>query len=119
MAKKNFTVTGQDLTASMASAPPTPLVKNEPDPEAIGRAVDRVMTGVKSSHRQTTGKNKGLKPNEERVSFVLLDGQYEKLQLIAYWDRKTLKDTLIDILNAAFAEYEREHGKIPPKPVRK
>jgi hypothetical protein len=119
MAKKNFTVTGQDLTASMAT--PTPLVVNNtaPDPEAIGRAVERVMTGVKKLDRQTTGKNKGLKPNEERVSFVLLDGQYEKLQLIAYWERKTLKDTVIDILNAAFIDYERENGKIQPKPVKK
>ena len=119
MAKKNFTVTGQDLTASMASAPPTPSVKNAPDPEAIGRAVERVMTGTKKADRQTTGKNKGLKPNEERVSFVLLDGQYEKLQLIAYWDRNTLKDTVIDILENAFAEYERKNGKIPPKPIKK
>ena len=119
MAKKNFTVTGQDLTASMAQAAPTPSVKTAPDPEAIGRAVERVMTGTKKLDRQTTGKNKGLKPNEERVSFVLLGGQYEKLQLMAYWDRKTLKDTVIDILNAAFIDYERDNGKIQPKPVKR
>ena len=113
MAKKNFLVNQTDITTALTG---TPQAKEMPTPEQIGQTVERIMTEPKT---KPTGKNKGLKIGEERVSFVLLDGQYEKLQNIAYWERKTLKDTVIDILEDVFNRYESENGAIRPKPLKK
>ena len=112
MSKKRFVTTESDITGTLAGST---IAQKEFMPERITHAVEMVK---ESKERPMTGKNKGLKIGEERVSFVLLEGQYEKLQLIAYWDRQTLKDTVIGILNSAFDEYERKNGKIPPKPTK-
>lgn len=69
--------------------------------------------------RPKKGKNAGLQEGEERVSFILLDDQYEKIQAIAYWERQTLKETVIEIFKKAIDEYEAKNGTIQPKPKKK
>jgi hypothetical protein len=113
MSKKRFVTTESDITGSLAG---TPVAQKEFSPEGITHAVEMVKG---SKERPTTGKNKGLKVGEERVSFVLKEGQYEKLQNIAYWERETLKDTVIGILEKAFAEYETKNGELKPRTKKK
>ena len=112
MAKKNFVVSQTDISTALTG---TPQVKETATPEQIGQPIATLT----QAQAQLTGKNKGLRMGEERVSFILLTGQYEKLQGIAYWERKTVKDTLIDILDEAFDRYEKEKGAIAVKPTRR
>ena len=112
MAKKNFVVNQTDITTALTG---TPQVKQTATPEQIGQPIATLT----QSETQPSGRNKGLRIDEERVSFVLLTGQYEKLQGIAYWERKTVKDTLIDILEETFDRYEKEKGAIAVKPTRR
>lgn len=112
MSKKRFVTTESDITGQLAG---TPVAQKGLSPEGI-TPVEMVKD---SKERPTTGKNKGLKIGEERVSFVLKEGQYEKLQNIAYWERETLKETVIGILEKAFAEYEDKKGELKPRPKKK
>jgi hypothetical protein len=113
MSKKRFVTTESDITGSLAGSI---IPKKELTPEVISSANEITE---ERKERPTTGKNKGLKVGEERVSFVLLEGQYEKLQNIAYWERETLKDTVISILEKAFADYEAKNGVLEPRPKKK
>jgi hypothetical protein len=110
MSKKRFVTTESDITGQLAG---TPVAQKEFSPEGIIHAVEMVKK------RPTMGKNKGLKVGEERVSFVLNEGQYQNLQNIAYWERKTLKETVIGIFEKAFAEFEAKHPNFEPRPKKK
>jgi hypothetical protein len=105
MAKRNFVVEStNNMTSNLAGVtnpilPPTPSVSQ-------------------TIERQAKGKNKGLKADEDRQSFVIRAGQYEKLQAMAYWDRVTVKELIISILDDSFAAYEKQKGELKPIPKR-
>jgi hypothetical protein len=106
MAKKNFVIGSTNMTSNLAG-----VVSNQPQ-------IQITPSVLIDSERQKEGKNKGLKPDEDRQSFVIKKGQYEKLQSIAYWERLTVKELLISILDNAFEEYEKKSGAIKPIPKR-
>lgn len=103
---KNFVITSNDLASAMSGD-----LTHGQQTESIDDTPKLV--------RALSGKNKGLPIGEERVSFILLDDQYEKIQAIAYWERQTLKETVIEIFKKAIDEYEAKNGTIRPKPKKK
>jgi hypothetical protein len=108
-ATKDFKVKLGDITSQLAGKP-MPMVAVE-----VAPPVETPPSVKSTSTRAIFGKNKGLRAGEERVSFVLLEGQYEKLKGMAYWERRTVKDLMIEILEKAINQYEAEKGKVALK----
>lgn len=96
MAKKNFIVNKEDLTTSMASAAIKVMTETVEAPPSVKITMERPLTG----------KNKGLRAGEERISFILLEGQYEKLKEMAYLQRSSVKDLVIGIFDKAIEGFE-------------
>lgn len=63
-----------------------------------------------------TKPKKNRQPNEVRATFIIREMHQEKLKLVAYYDRKKIKDVLDEALSNYFESYEKKNGTIqPPK----
>lgn len=60
---------------------------------------------------------KGTKPGEMRKTYLVKIGTADKLERIAYWDRRKVKDVVNDALAAYVTLWEKRNGA--PKEVKK
>lgn len=61
----------------------------------------------------------GTRPGETRATFIITEELLEKVKAIAYWDRKLIKEVMIESLQDAVKKYENKNGSIKPIPKRK
>ena len=55
---------------------------------------------------------KGTKPGEARKTYLVNIEIAEKLEAIAYWDRKTIKEVVGEAIGGYVAAYEKKNGAI-------
>ena len=67
---------------------------------------------------ETSTKRAQEKKQETRATFILDKETLEKIKALAYWERKQIKETLAEALEAYIEAYEAKHGKIKPQPKK-
>lgn len=55
---------------------------------------------------------RGTKPGEARKTYLVNKQLAEKLEDIAYWDRKTMKEVIGESMAAYVASWEKKNGKV-------
>jgi hypothetical protein len=55
---------------------------------------------------------KGTKPGEMRKTYLVSKQLDDKINAIAYWDRKTVKQIINDALSNYVAGYEKKNGEV-------
>jgi hypothetical protein len=55
---------------------------------------------------------KGTKPGEMRKTYLVSKQLDDKINAIAYWDRKTVKEVVNDALSNYVAGYEKKNGEV-------
>jgi hypothetical protein len=73
----------------------------------------------KPDKEKTPAKKEGLAQGETRATFILPEVYVEKLKLIAYWDRLSIKDSATLAVKQYVEGWEKKNGPVKPKPSRK
>jgi hypothetical protein len=60
----------------------------------------------------------GTKEGERRATYIVSKEQIEKIEDIAYWERKMIKEIIEEALGNYISIFEKKHGKIKPKPKK-
>jgi hypothetical protein len=85
------------------------LLGETPQKPKRGRPVTQTKEVVKSSQE-------GTLEGEVRATYIVREQQVEAIKCIAYWERKKIKDVVVEALDAAIKAYEKKNGKIKAIP---
>jgi len=106
------------------------LIPTGPAPTAVQKIREKVKQN-KAAGQLTAGRpkredkdnasapsaEKGTKPGEMRKTYLVSKQLDDKINAVAYWDRRTVKEVVNEALNNYIAGYEKKNGII--KPVKK
>lgn len=62
---------------------------------------------------------RGTKPGEARKTYLVNKQLAEKIEDIAYWDRKTTKDVIGDAMAAYVSSWEKKNGSVKSRPNKR
>jgi hypothetical protein len=66
---------------------------------------------------QAAAAERGTKPGEMRKTYLVNIELAEKLEAVAYWDRRSVKEVIYEAMHNYLATYEKRNGAI--KPIKK
>lgn len=61
---------------------------------------------------------RGLRPGLNRFSIVLPVGLMDDLRAVAYWNKMTVKDVIVQFLDSSMEKYKEIHGDVLPIPTQ-
>jgi hypothetical protein len=69
--------------------------------------------------KKTPSRKEGLGQDEIRATYILPESYVEKLKLIAYWDRLSIKESATEMIKQYVDSWEEKNGSVKPKPDKK
>jgi len=60
----------------------------------------------------------GTRQGERRATYILKIEQIDKLEAVAYWERKMIKEIMGEAVQEYLSKYEKSKGEIKPKPKK-
>jgi len=60
----------------------------------------------------------GTRYGERRITYILKKEIIDKIEDVAYWERKMIKEVVSEALMTYIEAFEKDHGKINPKPKK-
>jgi hypothetical protein len=63
-------------------------------------------------------KPAGLPGGEQRATVIVKTATWDKFKALAYWERKTQKNLLGEIIDGYLRDWEKTHGEIKPNPKK-
>jgi hypothetical protein len=66
------------------------------------------------NNEEAPSAEKGTKPGEMRKTYLVSIELDDKINAIAYWDRKTVKEVVNEALSNYVAVYEKKNGAVKP-----
>lgn len=73
-------------------------------------------TGTKQGRPKKNFGKHGLPEGETRASIILRDDILEKFKALCYWERRSQKSLLNEILKSYIDKHEKKSGEIEPIP---
>ena len=73
-------------------------------------------TGNKQGRPKKNFGKHGLPEGETRASIILREDLLEKFKALCYWERRSQKSLLNDILTEYISRHEKKNGEIQPIP---
>lgn len=61
---------------------------------------------------------RGTKPGDMRKTYLVSIELAEKLDAIAYWDRKSVKESITEAMRNYIAAWEKKNGKVKNPPAK-
>ncbi len=63
-----------------------------------------------------SSSEKGTIPGDKRKTYIVNSESAAKIEAIAYWDRRSIKEVVNDAFSKYINEWERKNGKVKPMP---
>ena len=116
MTKKSFKGGLDSLLGGGPSQEKPPAAAESVENTSIQRVAKKRGRPRTNNREIEKTSQEGCKEAETRATFIVNEGDLERIKAVAYWDRVQIKDAINAALREYIERYEAKNGPLQPKP---